>query len=269
MVGSSEDVRIAIVREALRQTAAHPFDDPPPLMARKINCIMRELSGVRDPYLDAKDKSAEVAKELLAWAVDSQDFKSCDPFEAAVRLSIAGNIIDYGVDFNFKIEDAHSKISGAFREPIDLAALDRLRKAISAASEILFISDNCGEAVFDRLLIELFKDKAILAVRGEPILNDLTRREIEASALTGLPGKGLVDTGDCTPGISLRHSSQEFIAAFNRAPLIIAKGQGNFETLSDTRRPIAFLFRAKCDVVCKFLGGASLGSYQVLTSNLP
>ena len=118
------------------------------------------------------------------------------------------------------------------------------------AGTLFYMLDNCGEAVFDRLLIERFPGKVILGVRGDFILNDITRNEIEIS---GLSRYEVVDTGDATPGVSLKRASGEFMDVMQSCDLVIAKGQGNYETLDVYDRPIVHLLRVKCPVVCRAL----------------
>lgn len=267
MASPHDSVREAVAKEVLKKIAAMDMADPPPLMAREINSVIRSLAGAEDLYVEQKDKSTEYAKSLFETMRKDLEGHH-DKFEAYVRLAIAGNIIDYGVDSKFRLEDAHEKMLNALEEPIDHAALRTLKTAMERAGSILYIADNCGEAVFDRFLIEPYKAKTTLAVRGEPILNDLTRRELSASGLENLASR-VIDTGDFTPGVSLAHSSEEFMEEFGKAELIVAKGQGNYETLSDCPRPIAFLFRAKCKVVARQLGGVRLGSFQIIASNIP
>lgn len=257
----------AMVDRLMRELAAHGRECPPPLMARRINSIIRDMAGAYDPYMAQKDSSTRFALELLEAIRPDLDIQP-DRFEALVRLAIAGNIIDFGVDKAFKLESARERILEAFHVKVDKDAIHKLRTAMERATDILYLMDNCGEAVFDRLLIEEFKDKITLAVRGFPILNDLTRRELAASGLDKLTAS-VIDTGDFTPGVSFDHSSPAFLEAFNKAELIISKGQGNYETLSDIRRPLFFLFRAKCRVVTDALGGVPMGSFQVIPANIP
>ena len=134
------------------------------------------------------------------------------------------------------------------------------------AENILYLLDNCGEAVFDTLLVRRYRSKVTLCVKGIPVLNDVTRREVGPSGFDGIV-KRVIDTGDGTPGVSLEHSSREFREAFESADLIVSKGQGNFETLHDTDRPILFLFMAKCPLVAGMLN-AELNSFQIVCRNL-
>ncbi|OGV55617.1 MAG: hypothetical protein A2X49_02610 [Lentisphaerae bacterium GWF2_52_8] len=265
MVTDDPAVQASIVKTCLSEISKMDMERTPPEMARVIHAVIRSTTGVDDAYLKIKDESTAFALKLLP-QLREDVAKASDKFEAVVRLVIAGNIIDFGADRHFKLETAHHRILEALDAPVDTAGIARLKKAMDHARNILYLADNCGEAVIDRLLIELYAGKITVAVRGYPILNDVTRREAEMSGLDSLAR--IVDTGDATPGVSMRHSSPEFLEEFRRADLIISKGQGNFETLNDTDRPIFFLFRAKCSVISALLGDAALGSLHVIARNL-
>mgnify|MGYP002563827491 CR=1 FL=1 len=254
-----------IVRTMLAEIARFDFNLPPPVMARRIYAYAAEVTGNHDPYRKQKDESTVAAKQLLREFLEENGLNT-DDFESLIRLAIAGNIIDFGVNCDLDLEQAKNTIRLAFQKPVDRNALIQAEQAIDRAENILYLLDNCGEAVFDTLLVSLHQEKITLAVRGKPILNDITRAEVEPS---GFQNIRVIDTGDFTPGISLTASSEEFMGAYRSADLIIAKGQGNFETLcDDSDRPVFFLFRAKCPVVIRKLGGVKQGSYQLRHINV-
>lgn len=261
----SPETKIAVTQKVMRMIAEADFNQPPPLIAAKVNEIVSDFIGKQDRFRKEKVLSTQCARELLE-SIRSELEKAPDRFEAYVLLAIAGNIIDFGVDCNFDLGTAREKIIHALSEPFDHAAMKLLRKKMDEAQRILYLMDNCGEAVFDTLLTGLYPGKITLAVRGFPILNDVTRAEVESSGFRDVP---VIDTGDATPGISFAASSEAFLEAFRTADLIIAKGQGNFETLcDDTDRPVFFLFRAKCPVVIRRLGGVKPGSYRICHVNV-
>jgi uncharacterized protein with ATP-grasp and redox domains len=266
MVTDNEHEQFDIVRQAMGEVSKMELEQSPPEMARTIHGIIRQVTGVEDAYSDIKDQSTDFALKLLPFLREDLEMAK-DRFEAIVRIAIAGNIIDFGADRNFKLETAHHRIAEAFTAPVDQDAIRKLKQLMESSENILYLMDNCGEAVFDRLLIELYPEKITIAVRGYPILNDITPREVESSGLNNL-AKRIINTGDATPGVSLRYASDEFLEAFNQADLIISKGQGNFESLSETDRPIAFLLRAKCKVISRLLDDVELGSLQVILKNL-
>lgn len=261
----SEERADALCKAVLREIAGSDFQDAPPVNARRVYAIIREYTGEADPFRQEKDRSTVCAKELLPTLIPELE-RFSDPLEAGVRLAIAGNIIDYGVNTAFALNTAHERIVEILNGEICRSELEFFRRALDKAKRILYITDNCGEAVFDSHLIKFFGDRTTVAVRGKPTLNDVTRREAAESGLIQAAAR-LIDTGDDTPGIDLRRASPEFTEAFHSADLIISKGQGNYETLCGTNRPIVWLLRAKCPVIIRKLGNVKPGSAQILHAN--
>ncbi len=265
MVTNDLDKQKYIMRRALEEASKMDLDQTPPELARWVHAVIRETTGVEDAYQEIKDLSTEFALELLP-QIRADLEKFGNTFENIVRFVISGNIIDFGADRHFKLDTAHKKILDVMHEPLNQPGLETLEKAMERAENILFLADNCGEAVIDRLFLELCPEKITLAVRGAPILNDITPREVPMSNLDNLVKK-VIDTGDATPGTLVQHSKPEFVEAFNNADLIVAKGQGNYETLSETDRPIVFLLRVKCPKVAEDVGSA-IGRLQVIPRNI-
>ena len=264
MVSDNDAERYKIIKKTLADTGNLDLSLSPPEQARLIHRIIKDASGVEDPYLKEKDHSTEFALKLMP-AVREKIAASSNKFEAVVRLVIAGNIIDYGAIRDFDLKDARERIFEVFDMPIDLKAIKLLEKSMDKAQKIFYMADNCGEAVFDRLLIERYRDKITLGVRGAAILNDLTPREIKASGLDLVPH---VHTGDTTPGVSMRYSSKEFLEEMRSADLVISKGQGNYETLNEYDRPIFFLLRVKCQIIADLIGNVQLGDLLVIPKNI-
>jgi len=263
MVSDDDIVRHVIIQKTHADAGNMDLTLSPPEQARLIHQMIKAASGIDDPYQEAKDLSTEFALKLMPH-VREKIKNSKNKFETIVRLVIAGNIIDYGIR-DFDLDTARKRIFEVFDMPIDLDAVELLEKKMDKAKKIFYMADNCGEAVFDRLLIERYSDKITLGVRGEPILNDITPREIKASELDIVP---YVHTGDMTPGVSMRHSSEEFLDEMRSADLVICKGQGNYETLSEYDQPIFFLLRIKCQIIAELIGNAKLGDLQVIHKNV-
>jgi hypothetical protein len=132
-------------------------------------------------------------------------------------------------------------------------SISALATAIRGARSILYLVDNAGEIVFDRdLLAQLPLGSFTVAVRGRPVLNDATLADAQAVGLTDLGD--VIGNGSDAPGTILTDCSAEFRQLFAAADLIIAKGQGNYETLAGANRPIFFLLKIKCDVLSRALG---------------
>lgn len=255
---ASEGMRI------LADAAAKGFALPPPRYARRLidNALAACGGAVPDPWAKEKADSTELAKRLMKRM-------DCDGFERRLRLSIAGNILDFSIYADLDIAAAMAKMDEAFTKPIDEAAVAALQRLMDSARSILWIFDNCGEAVFDRPLMEPYRAKVTLAVRGRPAFNDMTGAELAASGYPeGWAGGGIVSNDDGVPGVVDATCGEAFRAAFAAADLIVAKGQANFETMNERGdKPIAFLFLAKCPVVCRAIG-AEAGTIQVRLHNV-
>ena len=238
---------------------------PPELAALYYEYFERK-TGISDPFRREKRLSTELALHLLPELRKLVDDAGEGGFDRALLLAIGGNIIDYGVNPDFDIESAERQIFQVLNLDYDRKGAAELRRRMEKAGDIIYILDNCGEAVIDRLLIERFANKITVAVRGRPILNDVTRDDAIASGLDSVP---IIDNGDGAPGVSLRRSSPEFLARLRSADLVIAKGQGNFEAMGDdfTERPAFYLLRTKCEVICNQLN-AKLNSIQIIGRNL-
>lgn len=251
MISSDEEMHERVLREALGLWHTMDMRESPPAMAQKVHRIVRELSGVADPYLAVKDKYNRLAMELY---VDLKQTVagSADPFETAVRLAIAGNIIDFGVNSTVDESEVEQTIACSLTDPLDTDALQELKEAVAAAERILYLGDNAGEIVFDRLLVEQMPlEKVTFVVRGSPILNDALMADAKAAGLTDLVE--VIDNGSDAPGTILEACPKAFQRRFKRADLILAKGQGNFETLNASDKDIFFLLRPKCSVLAQHL----------------
>jgi hypothetical protein len=244
-----------VVRETLRIVEGMSFDRPPPWMGQRIHRILRETTGNPDPYRTIKLRSNTLALELYP-SLNEQVRASADPFEAAIRIAIAGNVIDFGCRRHVSDDEIHQEIENALK-PGSLqpngGAVGALRAAIEQASDILYLADNAGEIVFDRLLIEQMPtDRVTLVVRGSPVINDVTLEDADAAGLSSLVR--VIDNGSDAPGTILESCSDAFLTRFSQSDLVIAKGQGNFEALAGANHDIFFLFKAKCDVIARHAG---------------
>ncbi len=250
MASSDEKVHEAILREILRDASQLDLSRPP-MLGQWIYQQVRQRTGQADPYLAVKQESNRLALALYpTWK--QRVLASENPLIAAVRLAIAANIIDFGINGDLQPEDIPSALEKSFASPLEGDAGEFL-DAVTQAKDILFLADNAGELVFDRLFIELLARKNItVAVKGGPAINDALRVDAEAAGLLGLVE--VIDNGTDGAGTLLETCSAEFQQRFERAHLIIAKGQANFETLDDCPREIFFLLKIKCPLVGRHIG---------------
>ena len=165
-------------------------------------------------------------------------------------FSVAGNIIDLGVTHEY---DLHGTLDRVMLEPFAIEPPVPLPAGgVRPTGEILYIGDNAGETVFDRILIETLDVPVTYVVRGGPIINDVTREDAVAAGLDRVAT--IVDSGAPVPGVLLNRCSEEFQHRFNSAHLIIAKGQGNYESLSGSGAPVFFALQTKCPIIAGDLG---------------
>lgn len=255
-VTDDESIHEEVVRQVLESASTLDFDLSPPEMGRDIHRLIRKLTGNPDPYRQEKEHSNNLAMGILPELLALMEGSS-DPFRTAVRLAAYGNVIDLGVKSELEDWRINDAIEQAMASPFD-ADTSEIWDAVVEADEVLYLADNAGEIVFDRLLIERMPaEKVTAAVRGFPVINDATMADAEAVGLT--EQVEVIDNGIDIPGTILPECSESFRERFDSADLVIAKGQGNYETLSDTPRDIFFLLKAKCPMVARDLD-TDLGS---------
>ena len=248
VLGLDEGLSQRMAREACAFLAETDFERTPPEISEDLYRLLAELSGNEDPYSEIKKDNIQKALKLypeLKQAVEA----SADPLRAALEISLAGNVIDFGAN----AED--DWLSDRRFLSLGSLALDdyvQLVEDLNRATRIVFLGDNAGETVFDRLFIEKIGKKVRYAVREKPIINDATAEE---ARLSGLPEVAEVISSGCrAPGTVISQCSADFLKILRESELIIAKGQGNFECLEQIPGPFYFLLKAKCEVVSRHLG---------------
>ena len=251
MTDASPQQTETTLRQALSLLSQIDFDATPPQTARLLHALIREELDHPDPYDDEKRRYQTLALQLYP-QLEEQVKNSEDSLQTALKLAIAGNSIDHGVYHAMDEARALQAIDSALHLPL-VGDVERLRSEIASAESILFLADNAGEIVLDRLLIEqLPLNKTTVVVRGKPIINDALYAEARQAGLTDIVQ--VLENGDNTPGTDLSHCTPDTRNAFHSADLILAKGQGNYETLSDIDANIVFLLKAKCPVVAEHIG---------------
>lgn len=220
-----------------------PMDSTPPETAARIHQKIKELTGNNDPFLQTKRKNIEEVKAIYP-KLKEYIKKSDNKLLTAARLAIAGNVIDLGVNKKFHIvNDAETILHQDFA----IFDFDAFEGRVAEANKVLYIGDNAGETVFDKLLIEQIPCQVIYAVRDIPIINDATLEDAKASGLDTVAK--LISSGSKAPATVLEQCNSNFLKEFYEADMVISKGQGNFEGLSNADRDIFFLLKAKCHVI--------------------
>jgi len=222
-----------------------------PLLATEIHRIARRYLVHGNLYAEEKQiANTTLLAKFSHWKALVKN--SPDPFHTAARLAVAGNIIDYGA--HSVGQDISGQIETLAGKDLAIDMTEKLKNEIDKAETVLYLGDNCGEIVFDRLFIEeIGHPNVIFAARGAPVINDAT---LEDARQVGMDKTcRLVSNGADAPSTILDLCSDEFREIFHTADLVISKGQGNFEGLMNSRHPnIFFLLIAKCRPIAGMLG---------------
>jgi len=221
-----------------------------PHLSREVHLLFKKYSGNDDPYKLVKRQSNDMVLSRyddLKKTVAS----SADPFVTALKLAIAGNIIDYGIPQHFDLDETIRKVL------VSDFAIDHskdLKQSLAEAKSVLYIGDNAGEIVFDKLFIETIHHPDLwYAVRGAPIINDVTMEDAKYVQMNDVAH--VIGNGYDAPSTMLSHCSEEFKDLFSRADIVISKGQGNLESLLHyPTKKIYFLLMVKCHVIADILG---------------
>lgn len=253
-VSDDEDLHEEILREVMKELMEPDWKTSPPELARRVHRIVRERTGAADPYREAKVEANRAALGMYPELKEKVE-KAVDPLETAVRLAIAGNIIDLGACEGFDLERTVREV---LVKPFKVNDYRRFVEALSPTDTIIYLADNSGEVVFDRLLLETILGrydvkKIIFVVKGAPIINDATITEAKEAGIDRLPGIEFHNMGTGAPGSGHVRESDEFGKFLDIGDMIISKGQGNFEGLSH-RKDVFFLLMAKCPLVALELG---------------
>ena len=223
----TEDIALQqeIISKALKEIAELGFTETAPYLGRKIHRIVKELSNNPDPYKELKVTYNEMAEKIC------EDYKLSDlvrtsenPVDAACRLSIAGNIIDFSVSRIVKESSIRESIKGCLEAEIYGNTSEELLQAAEGAKKILFIADNSGEIVFDKLLVnQLPKEKITYVVKGAPIVNDATMEDAVAVGMTEIVR--VIDNGFDAQGTILEFCSEAFRKEFEEADRLSLRGR--------------------------------------------
>lgn len=215
------------------------------VIASEVHRVIRNVTGNPDPYIKMKEKEIKIARVISTALCD----ENTDP-DSCIHTAIRGNSIDFFVDEKTIVQGLNS--------PVLLAKNDvaRLKKMISGAHKVLYLADNAGECFFDLPLVKVLCAVAETSyvVKGSPVQNDITIKELETAGLKDRIGR-VITTGNDFVGLDLATASTEFQREYRKANLIIAKGMGHYETITEMKPEgrVAFLLKAKCQPVADSL----------------
>ncbi|MBA7575743.1 DUF89 family protein [Candidatus Atribacteria bacterium 1244-E10-H5-B2] len=260
IAGADELIQKKIIDELSQLIPNFTLETTPPEMGRAIYSLVGKISGVKDPFKEIKENSNKFALKLYPKLKQEINISE-DRLLTAVKLSIIGNIIDYGAKNSLNVvEEIDHLFQGNFTINNENSSTtfkyNQFKESLNKIDTIIYLADNAGEVVFDRLLIEELVEElgkqVIYVVRGKPIINDAL---IEDAIFCGINKVAkITSSGSDAPGTIMKYCSPEFVELYQDAELIISKGQGNYESLSEEDKSIFFLFRAKCPVIAEDVG---------------
>jgi hypothetical protein len=243
--GADEVHQKAVLDSVLDMLGQAKSTATPPEIANRVHQIVRRKTEDGDPYRSVKARSTREALALYP-RLEALVAEADDPLETAVRLSIAGNIIDFGPVQEY---DLWETIERVLNQPFSVDGGQAFRKMLEEVNQVLYLGDNAGETVFDRVLIEALDLPVVYVVKGGPVLNDATMGDAQAAGLDRVAR--VVDNGIDATGTILNRCSESFRRMYDEAELVIAKGQANYETLSAEGPKVFFLLQAKCSIIAR------------------
>ncbi len=258
-----EEKQERVLREVMEALLEERWDKTPPELAHVVHAIVRKYGG--DPYAEIKRRSNELALSLYP-QVKSLVEKSEDPLKTAVKVAIAGNIIDFGAVDKDKVEDFNllDFVKGVVSEELAIDDYSLFREKLEAAKTILYFADNAGEIVFDKILLEtIFSQfgrlKVTFVVKAGPIINDATIEDAKQVGIDEVVDEyRFISNGE----VGVERNSPEVKSWIDEHDVVISKGQGNYEGLSEFEG-IFYMLMVKCPVIARHVG-VDVGSKVLL-----
>jgi len=254
MAACDEAVRERILRATMKELLRADWSAKPPEIGRRVDNIVRTISGIDDPYKEVKNKCNDLALSLYP-RFHAMVEKSGNPLLKAVKLAIAGNIVDFGALTDFDLEQT---IDEAMSKGFAIDDFKIFKHKLQDAKSMVYIADNAGEIVLDKILIETMLTirnlkQITFIVKGGPVINDAALEDVHYVSLTRLPNIKVFTVSNGDAGTGPERDSPEFLEMLRETDLNIAKGHGNYEALSE-QPDIFFMLMAKCPVVADDLG---------------
>ncbi|NOQ30842.1 MAG: DUF89 family protein [Helicobacteraceae bacterium] len=257
-INASDELSKELISSVSEASKNFSFNQSPPEIASSLYENMATIANRSDLYKKQKEDATKLASKLLP-TLKEKLLNSQNLLLDATKISVAGNVIDLATTVMFDLEDQLEEI---FDVDFAYDDFEELKNSLQTSSTLLFIGDNVGEHIFDYLYIEKIQElfpklEISYMVRGNPIINDVTMKEAKEIGFDKLCS--LVDSGVNTPGFAYDRANKFSKDLFDSADMVITKGMGNFECLSEAhRKNLFFLFKVKCNVVASCVG-KSLG----------
>jgi uncharacterized protein with ATP-grasp and redox domains len=253
-ISDDEKLHERVLREVTKKLLESNWDLTPPELAHQVHSIVKRITNEKDPYKKVKMESNDSVLRMYP-ELEEKVKKSRDPLRTAVRLAIAGNIIDFGVPHEFNLEETVREV---LKKQFAIDDYRKLQEKLKDAETLLFFVDNAGEIGFDKLLVETFLEtkkfeKIDFVVKGGPIINDATLEDAVYMGLDRLPNSEFLTISNGEAGTGPARSSQTVKNWITEHDLVISKGQGNYEGLSE-HNGLFFMLMVKCPIIASDLG---------------
>lgn len=254
LLNLDETLATEIIREVKEKALNFDFSKTPPLVAKEVYELLAYKTNLNDPLEELKQASIKNALNYQE-IVNNEIKTSQDKLFTAIKGAVAGNVIDFAVTREFSLEE---EINSIFHTDFSINDYKSFKEKLENSNSLLILSDNAGENVFDKILIKTIKElypkiQITYATRGKAIINDITIKEALQIGIDKYCK--VISSGVDTPGLEKSQASKEFMQLFNKAPLILSKGMGNFECLESYKdNRIFFLYKVKCEVVANKIG---------------
>ena len=246
LLGVDMDTQVATIKKMLRILSEAEGTETPPYLSDKLHQLLEDIPGYSNPYQEVKRISNQIA---LGFIDKLRDLTGPDLLEKGLKISAVGNSVDI---LNARDYHLWDEVEEVIQQDLLGGGLEAFRRRLADASFLLYLADNAGETVFDRVFIETLDLPVVYIVKGGPILNDATLEDALAAGIDQVAE--IQDTGSSAPGTILELCSSEFRDLFHKAPLVLAKGQANYETIELQDGKLFFLMRAKCPLIAKVIG---------------
>jgi uncharacterized protein with ATP-grasp and redox domains len=253
-ISDDEKIQERVLREVAKKLLESNWDVTPPELAHQVHGIVKKITNENDPYKEVKRESNDLVLKMYPELKENVK-KSREPLRIAVRLAIAGNIIDFAVLQEFNLKET---IREVFEKNFVIDDYQKLKEKLKDAETLLFFVDNAGEIGLDKLLVETFLEakkleKISFVVKGGPIINDATLEDAVYMGLDGLPNSEFLTISNGEAGTGPARSSQMVKRWIKEHDLVISKGQGNYEGLSE-HHGLFFMLMVKCPIIASDLG---------------
>ncbi|NPA39234.1 MAG: DUF89 family protein [Thermodesulfobacteria bacterium] len=266
IVNAPQDVKEVAMLKTLDVLKNFKSFSTPPELARDIHHELKGLLKEKDPYKPLKDECISLAKKVLTELKEElEKGDQREKLEFRIRLSGVGNTFDAGAYSIKDMKKLVASIKEELKKEFAVWHFEKFWESLKKAKKVLIIGDNAGETVFDKVLIDELKNYAEVtyAVRPEPIINDATVEDAINSGIHEVAR--IIPTGCNLPGVVLKECNEEFLKEFESADIVISKGQGNFESLSEEKKTgLFFLLKIKCPVIARHVG-IGVGNYVFLS----